>query len=181
MKKKLFALALRLYVLWSTIYQKFERRFLKCEPIPKRLHVEICDDWSNLTRTLKHYGSDPWWKGFDVISAPERFLVTKKDDCDTFAFLAVKFFGKNIKIETTSYDFQGLYCLNYGLKGHVLAVWKRRGKESQKPINEKFLVVDNKDIYTVSKPEFFYESKTKMIGVIGYDFKKDKLYFTEVL
>jgi len=162
----MYKILLIIYCWWSNRVQWFERKFLKCEDVPEyQVNDNPVKSWKELVEDFTHYGSDPWYKGSDAISAPERFMVTKKDDCDTFALLGRKYFGEefvvrykgfkssyammikdvaqdsSVEPHSVRYVFLGLVTLYYGaFKGHVIAVWKMRGSQI-------FFVVDNKSAY----------------------------------
>jgi len=179
-KKAIFKRILKGYCVWSNLYMSFERKFLKTKEVPQYCskYGTVQESWYNLTKNLEHYGSDPYWKGFDVISAPERFLVTKKDDCDTFACLAAVHFSQRFCYEGSLYVLDGLYCLNYGFKGHVVCVYKRAVPGLIN--NGAYIIIDNKDVYSCNYLLAFYGSDVEMYGILGYNFKKNKLYFKEM-
>ena len=186
MTKWSFSIVLTIYCIWSNFYQWFERKFLKCQEVfgYSRSFGSPSMAWANYTHNLLHYGSDPWWKGFDVISAPERFLVTRQDDCDTFAMLGAVYFGQYINYDSHIMEFTGLHCLNYGFSsGHVIAVWQ--AKHATRNNKHKFFVVDNHKAYFTANPYEKWQTNSKgktlkMVGIIGINFEK-KLYKKEVI
>ena len=180
MKTKTYKKILKLYCWWSNLTQKLEKRFLKTEKIPECYAENYpSQSWSVLTRKFRHYGTDPWYKAFDSISSPERFMYKKTGDCDDFALLAHSFMPQTIqKRDMGQYDFDGLYTLYFGsLTGHVIAVWIKRGVN---PVDSPLcFIVDNKYAYFCDKPwdnwTEYNGKRLKLVGKLGID-KDGKLF-----
>jgi hypothetical protein len=132
---KLIELGFKWWPIWSNFYQKIERKFMDTSigklttynqykincvsSNPEVVWETYCDNMG-----LKHYGSDKWYMGFDVVSCPERVLYRRCLDCDDFGFLGYKFFDKYVNYDGKVYKFDGIHSMIWDDgAGHAIAVY----------------------------------------------------------
>jgi len=147
-KRAIFAM--KWWCWWSNQYQKIERTFMKTDKSKlkkwvdeKRKFKNISEAWKTYCdeNNLEHYGSDPWYMLFDVISAPERIMVRKHIDCDDYSLLSYNYFGNYINDGDSVYEFDGFYSIiwNEG-NGHSIAIWKNMFKP------KSYIMVSNDEL-----------------------------------
>lgn len=149
--KSIVYLAIKWWIWWSNLYQKFERKFLLCKPewlqkysgglSPDKAWEQYC-----ITSSMK-WGRDGFTKLFDVVSCPERVIATRTDDCDGHAILAYSYFGRHIYFNDNVYKFIGLVSYITERMGHVVAVWQNAKGEYFMTSNGIAFFYDSLHIY----------------------------------
>ena len=146
-KKYRVAFFLKLWILWSMLYQWIECTFMSISDMEDRNPHEFGPiiGWEKFCKTqkLKHYGGDRWYMLWDVISHPLRFLYRTEGDCDDFALLGYRYFGDSILFEGDLYDKVGLSTINFeDTSSHAVFVWMNKDRTD-------LLVVSNKELTAI--------------------------------
>jgi len=191
--EKRVAFAFSLWANWSNFYQILERKFMTIhesklrkwfDDKKKSRTLSWADDptksWHQycLDNKLSHYDSDPWYMGWDVVSAPERFIARKQGDCDDYALLAYDYFQNYINEGDVIYEFLGFYSIVWeDGSGHAISVWKNmyKPKSYLMATNDELILVRNFISYWdnvhggvkwVGKFSISHLNKIKFIGMV---------------
>lgn len=177
-----------LWAIWSNLYQKLEKKFLGTNKsllknwitdtknktsdfIPMKAWNKYCNELG-----LKHYGSDPWYMGWDVISCPERIVVRKVVDCDDYSILAHSYFGDYINTGDSVFDFKGIFTMTWeDGSAHAISVWKNKYERNS------YLVVSNDEmIKTRNISSLFKKKDIKMLWVANLSVVNGKIKFLKI-
>lgn len=184
--EKRVILAMKWWCWWSNIYQKIERIFLKTDKTrlkkwknEKHKYNNINEAWRSYCHDnfLKHYGSDPWYMLFDVISTPERFIVRLDGDCDDYSLLSYDYFENYINIGDFVYEFDGFYSIiwNRG-DGHSIAIWKNMFRDND------YIMVSNDDAIIIKDVYKYWDKYYDGIKWLAkYKLINNKLFFKGIV
>lgn len=154
--------AMKWWCWWSNLYQKIERTFMKTDVKKLKKYKDEKKKYSNITEawksycsdnSLEHYGLDPWYMLFDVISAPERFIVRGVGDCDDLSLLGYNYFENYINEGESVYEFDGFYSIIWeDGGGHSIALWKNIFKSNN------YIMVSNDDLIFIRDMKKYWDN-----------------------
>ena len=136
-KKSNVAFFIKLWLLWSRLYQWMELKFLNIEDEIGTTHTgnfkhpTVILEWSNCCKRFKlfHYSADKWDMLWDVISNPLRVLYRKGLDCDDYARLGYHFAGETFDFLGDKYTSIGMVVINWNDgTSHAIWVWLNESK-----------------------------------------------------